>query len=527
MKRFSAYIISFALIIQTAFAVQTQPTDVRVFIDGKEIPAVCLHNTMYIAADDLIYFGYNLKYDEKIRVLFLNKTDLPSNEEVPKSAVTSLEETDIRLVINGRTAETELYAANGKLYVSASYLSYERDGGDLNQPEKGNYFGMEHCWDGEKRVLEISSIKLPAKEEQIAAFIDPTDKFSWSEIGRWNGTFFDVVKCAQSGTMHGTYTHTKYFANNGVSADLNSVYSLYGFYDYWGHTTVQNEELKGDKLYFDGTKTDGRTGRYFLDFKTLAIITIEETEPDDSKRTIPKYESPIGTIPQKASFKTVMDGVEIPAWVILNTASYIDADLLLNFGYEKTYLNNHTVSYVKTGKVTTYNAPDVTEPVNSSASPIVYIDGDSVATLNAGNINLISTELWTRFFSESSVSAVWDAENNTLVINTNNKMFETYEEAEKYAREYYNIDDGNEKIIYSGADFSIMICPIEFGSAEVFKIDSCYNVCCISSILSNVYLLAIDSADSTNISEDGRILEFTSNGVSYKLNLYNYTLINE
>ena len=42
MKKFATYIIAFALIIQTAFAaMQTTPTDIRVFIDGKEMPAVC------------------------------------------------------------------------------------------------------------------------------------------------------------------------------------------------------------------------------------------------------------------------------------------------------------------------------------------------------------------------------------------------------------------------------------------------------------------------------------------------------
>ena len=118
MKKLATYIIAFALIIQTAFAaIQTTPTDIRVFIDGKEMPAVCLYNTMYIAADDLIYFGYNLKYDENIRTLFLNKTGLPSDAEVPKNIVTTLEKTDIRLVINGRIAKTVLYAANGKLYM--------------------------------------------------------------------------------------------------------------------------------------------------------------------------------------------------------------------------------------------------------------------------------------------------------------------------------------------------------------------------------------------------------------------------
>ena len=214
MKKIATYIIAFALIIQTAFAaMQTTPTDIRVFIDGKEMPAVCLYNTMYIAADDLIYFGYNLKYDENIRTLFLNKTGLPSDAEVPKNIVTTLEKTDIRLVINGRAVKTVLYAANGKLYVSAAYLSYERDGNDTEQPEKGNYFGMENYWNGDTRTLEIKSIALPTKEEQIKAFSAQDESMSflsWTETAHWQGSFFDVVRFAQSGTSHGTYFYTKY-----------------------------------------------------------------------------------------------------------------------------------------------------------------------------------------------------------------------------------------------------------------------------------------------------------------------------
>ncbi len=529
MKKFAAHIIAFTLIIQTAFAaMQTTPTDIRVFIDGKKMPAVCLYNTMYIAADDLIYFGYNLKYDENIRTLFLNKTGLPSDTEVPKNAVASLEKTDINLVINGRAVKTLLCAANGKLYVSAAYLSYERDGYDTAQPEKGNYFGMESYWNGDTRTLDIKSISLPTKEEQIKEFStqdESTSFLSWTETAHWQGSFFDVVRFAQSGTPHGTYFSTKYFADNGVSAYLENIFKLYDFYDSWGHTTTYNEEFRDDKLYFEGTKTDGRTGKYYLDFNTLAIITLEETEPDDSKRTIPKYESPIGKIPQKASFKTTMDGTEIPAWVILN-GTYIDADLLLNFGYEKTYLNDRVLLYIKTGKVTQYTAPNVTEPTGSSGAPTVYVDGRSMPTFNTGNINLISTEVWTVLFNKSTVSAKWDAEKNTLEINTNNKMCETFEDAEAYAKNYYNGDDGNEKIIYSGADFSIMICPSEYGT-EVFKISSDFNVSCISEIVMNVYSLSFESADSIKVSEDGRKLEFTSSGASYGLDLYNYTLIND
>lgn len=530
MKKFATHIIALLLILQTAFAaVQSVPTDIGVYIDGKTMPSVCIYNTMFVAADDLIYFGYNLKYDDSIRTLFLNKTGTKNDVEVPVCDVTSLEETDIRLVINGREAKTTLYAANGKLYISANYLSYERDGNDVAQPQKGNYFGMEQRWDESIRALEITSIELPSKEEQIEEFTtgtadDPAYSFlSWSEIGRWSGSFFDIVKCAQGGTTHGTYWYTKYFADNGISASLDEVYRLYGFYDTWGHILTSNEELKDDKLYFDGHKTDGRTGRYYVDFETLAIMTLEETEPDDSKRTVPKYDSPIGVIPQKASFKTVMNGVEIPAWVILN-GTYIDADLLLNFGYEKNILNENYISYVKTGKNESYVSADISEPTKAYGLPFVCINGDSIATLNTESHNLISTENWTKFFDNSAFSAEWDAENNTFVINERETMFNSFEEAEKYAKEYYNGDDGNEQIIYENTDFSIMICPVEDWMPEVFKISTVSGVCCITSLLSNVYNLSLDANTGVSVSDDGKTLEFISGGVTYTLDLYNYTL---
>lgn len=532
MKKIAAYIIVFILVVQAVFAETVSPvsTDIRVFIDGKKIPAVCVYNTMYIAADDLIYFGYNLKYDESIRTLFLNKTGMKNDEEVPECSVTNLEKTDINLVINGCKAYgTTLYAANGKLYVSVSYLAYERDGNDVTQPKKGNYFGMEQRWDESIRALEITSAELPSKEEQIEKYVketaeDPAYSFlSWSEVWHFKGSSFDVVKCAQGGTPHGTYCYTKYFADNGVSASLDEVYRLYGFYDTWGHMLTSNEELKDDKLYFDGHKTDGRTGRYYVDFETLAVITVEETEPDNSKRTVPNYESPIGVIPQKASFKTVMNGTEIPAWVILN-GTYIDADLLLNFGFEKTYLNERTVSYVKTGNKAYYGARDIAERTKMYMGPAVYINGNSIATLNTENFNLISTENWTKFFDKGTFTAEWDAENNTLVLNEREKMFDSFEEAEQYAKEYYNGDDGNERIIYSGADFSILFCPSENGT-EIFKIGSDYSVCCITELLMNVYSVGLESDDGVTVSEDGKTLEFISNGIRFVLDLYNYTLI--
>ncbi len=529
MKKITAYIIAVLMCVQTVFAasVPSIKTDIRVFTDGKKIPAVCIYNTMFIAADDLIYFGYNLKYDDSIRTLFLNKTGTKNNEEVPESKISHLEETDIKLVVNGLKADTKLYAANGKLYVSANYLSYERDGNDVSQPKKGNYFGLEQRWDPSIRALEITSAEYPPKEEQITAFVsndDPAYSFlSWSEIGRWKGSFFEVVKCAQGGTPHGTYHHTKYFADNGVSASLDEVYRLYDFYDYWGHILTSNEELIDDKLYFDGHKTDGRTGRYYIDFETLAIMTVEETEPDDSKRTVPKYESPIGVTPQKASFKTVMNGVEVPAWVILG-ATYIDADILLNFGYEKTYLNERAVSYVKTGKSKKYVPGDITELTKSYGMPSVYIHGDSIAMLNTEHYNLISTENWTKFFDKSDFSAEWDSENNMLVINERETMFESFEEAVQYAKDYYNGDDGNERIIYENSDFAIMICPMENCASEVFKISSVSGVVCITGLMSNVYNILPDANSEVSVSEDGRTLEFICEGTAYKLDLYDYTL---
>ena len=83
MKKCIALFLFCFMITTSAYASDThlirQPSDIKVFLHGKEIPSCAVNNAMYIAADDFKEYGYAVTYVDEVRTLFVNKTGVPSD----------------------------------------------------------------------------------------------------------------------------------------------------------------------------------------------------------------------------------------------------------------------------------------------------------------------------------------------------------------------------------------------------------------------------------------------------------------
>ena len=147
MKKFTALFIAALMSASTVFAsvphLRKQPSDIKVFLHGKEIPSCAVNNSMYISAEDFKEYGYTVTYVDEVRTLFVNKTGEPSDIMPEPCAVEYLQETDIQVILNGKFMDKySAYAANGKMYLNASAVTDQ------------SYF-LSAKWDGVSRSYSI------------------------------------------------------------------------------------------------------------------------------------------------------------------------------------------------------------------------------------------------------------------------------------------------------------------------------------------------------------------------------------
>ncbi|MBQ3053344.1 MAG: hypothetical protein IJC89_00370 [Clostridia bacterium] len=448
------------------------PTDIKVTLFGNEIPSVCVNNQMYIAVEDMAEYGYHIGYDASLRALYASyEGTTPTGKEILPVDVRTLTESDIPVYIAGEKITG--YAGEGKMYVSASALAHFRDGNNLGDAGVVGYpYGLASFWDGEKRTLSLDKATYNSKistEEEYLAWINPDDKFGWSHIGDLQGDGFKVAICAQNGTPHGTYTNYKYYGDDGRIFSINSLFHMYGFYDYWGKVKVQEVKLEGNSLYFNGHRTDGRTGTYYLNLNSFRLNPIKETPPDDSNRTTPIY-SPfyVSEYLKDATFGVYLDGMKINGYVV-GSQCYINPDMLLNLGYEKVKGGNHII-YTYTGNKSSFTEPYLTgEKIEKSGTPFVMINGEQLRTCNFGDYSLVDTAHFERSFANDvGITAIWDGENHRLNIST--CLVRSYEEAKKYAQDKLTDPSYELKYLYEGDDYSILA---SFGKEDGRFIDGC------------------------------------------------------
>ncbi len=396
------------------FVPSIQYTDIKVFFCGKEIPAVSAGNELYIPADDLIHYGFDLFYNNDIRTLFIKYVGENDGQKVGNTPFSSFIGTDIKVFLNGIKFE-KVYVGGNKTYISANALcSFFGNNNVLAGSGKYGYvYGFKGVWDGKRRAYFITPATFYENiEEHIVQFKSTEEKFGWKHIADYTGDGFTVVACAQTGTPHGNYITYNYYGNDGRFYSVNSALRNYGFYDAWGHVLANDIEISGESMYFSGHRTDGRTGEYILNLNTWELTSQNETERDSSKATVPftfgvkPYEGNSALVP---SFKVYFDGMRINAAVVKNVgdtyATFIDSDVLLNLGFSKKTATG-IVQYFYTGEKVNYIPPKVAGKAENWQTPIVYIGDYSADTLTIGSKQYINAEFFEQGIAD--FSATWD-----------------------------------------------------------------------------------------------------------------------
>ncbi len=303
MKKLISFLVA-AILFYTCFTadaehfkgmpVVTAPTDIRVTLDGQEIPSVCAFGEMFICADVLDDFGYTLSYDDSVRALIAVKNALPAgsaqkefNPERPQEVTFS----DISVVINGNVFGTapelvnegvipETIVVGGMMYVSANAVS--------NTPAVSYCDVLGIKWDGRERALRLKDEPSGTKVQQEEAFINPVPEngaelFGWQKGETYEGEGFEIIDCYQSGTPHGTYHHYKYIEDSGRSIYLNPTFRLYNLFSHWGRIEVFDFRIEGRTLYFGSERNlwetgEYKTGEYALDLDTMTVKIISERD---------------------------------------------------------------------------------------------------------------------------------------------------------------------------------------------------------------------------------------------------------
>ena len=294
MKKFFAVILSVALMSVNAFAysagMPVQPTDIRVVMHGKEIPSCCVNNSMYIAAEDLAFYGYSVTYVDSVRTLFVNKTGTPE-EAVPElSRVDTPVETDIRVFVNGSEVDkNSVFAMGGKMYVNANAIGRYRDGNNNSDPgNPGHPHMLKNTWDGENRILYVDDAPLTTKEEQKAVWLSfggKRDEYTFLSFNEteYKGEGFEIIRLTVGGLPHGASNEWYYFGDDGKVFSINALCNPYKMYNGWGISSINNARIEGRKMYFDAMRTLSRepkvitvSGSYCLDLDTTVVSIIEE-----------------------------------------------------------------------------------------------------------------------------------------------------------------------------------------------------------------------------------------------------------
>lgn len=296
MKKFLSILLCIILTSITAYAAPdgmwAQNTDIKVILHGKEIPSCAVNNAMYIAADDMVEYGYAVTYVDEVRTLFVNKVGEPSDIMPESCNVEEAQATDIQVMLNGELINpNSAFAANGKMYICANSIARYRDGNNNSDPGKAGHPHMLTCvWDEENRIYYADDAPISSKEEQIAEFLsyggnreNYSSFLSFTE-NYYRGEDFDIVSLRIGGLPHGSNTFWYYFADDGRSYSINTVVSPFRMHEGWGQCSIKNPRIEGRRLYFEGQRIMNLAvpsegiyyGTYYLDLDTTVVNIVEE-----------------------------------------------------------------------------------------------------------------------------------------------------------------------------------------------------------------------------------------------------------
>ncbi len=296
MKRTVAFVLTLFMLYTCVNAapsgMHSVPTDIRVMLYDSEIPSVCVNNSMYIAAENLGFYGYAVTYDDSVRALFVNKisdiiTPVSSTE---RPVVKNTLETDISVYLNGELVP-DTFAWDGKMWLNVSAISRYRDGNNLSDP--GNP-GFPHyltgTWNGENRTYYIEDSPLPSAKEQRDLFMSyggNREQYSFLSFTEESipGDGFEIASLRIGGLPHGSNTFWYYIPDNGRAYSINHITAPYAFHSYWGTCQIMNPRVEGNRFYFEAHRTLSREpvvktlyGEYYLDLETTATHIISEKE---------------------------------------------------------------------------------------------------------------------------------------------------------------------------------------------------------------------------------------------------------
>lgn len=465
-------------------------TDILTEFDGMPIRSYAIDGETLIALEDLEQYGFNVKYDDSIRTVFVNKLGEPAEDFKPQIECGKVGEvagyyyeTDILAYLNG--VNIRAYAIDGQMVARVEDIGAVREDSEYGISS----YGMTYTWDEENRLLSLnySADKRPDIEQIKKDFIN-SDSFGWfysEEISCKSGS---VLIGGQSGTPHGTYLHYYYLRNSDkFFVPLDGILNRYGFHDVWGHLRIDNLQCEDDFLIFDGTKYDGRQGTYKLDLNKFEMSVVgEESEPDESKASHMSYiEPPVKKPVTTSSIKVTVNGIEVPAYFCEGyNRTFIYADALEDFGFIKTESAGYLVSYVNTGEENTgasYDipAPGVSAGVFDLSGKSVYVNGRSISSYSHnGNLVIDADELIEYVYDIGTIgydlcepfglvrygmSGEYDDQTRTLILKTAVRQPDKYEEIKANAKLAYEKYEGMTGTVLADTD-EYFVIEYKYGS---------------------------------------------------------------
>ena len=544
-------------------------TDILTQVDGKDITSYSLDGETLIALEDLEQYGFNVKYDDSIRTVFINQTEeCPAdfNPSIPRGEVGGTAgyyyESDIQAYVNGDLIMA--YSLDGKMAAKVEDLG--RTAGTENNSRYGVKLGlygvseylMSYEYDDLKRLLSLYTGKsrLPSPEE-IKSCFENWDDYFWfydSEVKIDGGS---VLIGGQSGTSHGTYLHIAYVGDDSLYMSLDGFFRAYKFNSVWGNLRADNFEADGECIVFDGTKSDGREGKYRLNPRTFELEVIEESEPDESKASEWNFpESPEGKSVITSDVNVVIDGIRVQAYMGLDTGikkgtnrTFIDSAVLTHFGFSRSEANG-TVIYNKISE-TDKSWADTIRPQGEEIGTIAFTDmpvninGHYVTTYDVGGKKMIDAdelwglnygkgtrewELYNRYkISSALISGSYNEETNTLSLDTSgytDVYFDTLKETIKQINNGWDTEI-HSAVLSDTADRFIMKYTVpSLNSAECYlavsngEYGKAYELNCFF----NVYGIW----EITDFELDGDyITAVQSDGTKHKMDIKTFELIRE
>ncbi len=474
-------------------------TDILTQFNGLPIRSYAIDGETLIALEDLEDYGFNVKYDDSIRTVFINKLGEPAEDfepQIERGKVGEIAgyyyETDIIAYLNG--INIRAYAIDGQMVARVEDIGAVREDSEYGI----SVYGMTYTWDEENRLLSLnySADKRPDITRIKEDFMN-RDSFGWfysEEIPCESGS---VLIGGSSGTTHGTYMYYYYLRNSDrLFVPLDGILNSYGFHDIWGHLRVDNLRCEGDFLIFDGTKYDGRKGTYKLDLNKYEMSVVgNESEPDESRASHMTYIEPPAAKPVTTSYiKVTIDGVQIPAFYCEGyNRTFIYADVLEDFGFVKTESAGYLVSYVNTGEKKQDISYDI-RPSGESAGVFdisgksVYVNGRSLTSYSHnGKLVIDADELCEYVYDIGTVgydlcepfglvrygmSGEYDDSIRTLMLATPARQPDKYEEIKANAKTVSGKYEGMTSTVLADNDEYFVITYTMGNDVECYLIRS-------------------------------------------------------